>query len=112
MNLVAARRAPTRIGGIGEEDDDRLTARRSDVRGTCVIADGKSSSISQIDKAGKLGAADEVDRVGAARTDFGRERLFARSANDDGEEAGCLDQALCEQAIMLCRPALIRVARG
>src|SRR6202023_115478 len=110
MNLAAPRRARTRMGGMGEEADARLTARRSDVRGTCVIADGKSSSISQIDKAGKLGAADEVDRVGAARTDFGRERLFARSANDDGEEAGCLDQALREQAIMVCGPAFLRVA--
>ena len=46
-----------------------------------------------LDKAGKLSAADEIDRVGAARADFGGERLLTRSPDDDGQGAGRLDQA-------------------
>src|SRR5438270_12803196 len=108
---MAARRASAGVGGIGKEDDDRMTAGRGDVRGAGVIPDGKSGGIRQIDKAGELGATDEVDRVGAMRTDFGGERLFTRSPDDDGESAGRLYQPLGKQTVMLCGPALLRVAR-
>src|SRR5207302_206938 len=108
---MAARRASTGVGGIGKEDDDRMTAGRGDVRGAGIIPDGKGGGIRQIDKAGKLGAADEIDRVGAMRADFGGERLLTRSPDDDGQGAGRLDQALGEQTVMLCGPALLRVAR-
>jgi hypothetical protein len=88
-----------------------MTARRGDVRGTGIVSHGKGGRCRQIDQARKLGAAHEVDRVGAKVTNFDRERLFARGADDDRNDACRLEQAQGEHAVMLRWPALLRVAQ-
>ena len=88
-----------------------MTAGCRDMRGASVVADGENRGASQIDQAGKLGAANEIDRSLARRTDFGGEGLLSPRADNDRESAGCLEQTLRQLAISSGRPTLLGMAR-
>ena len=79
--------------------------------GAGIVADGKSGRVGNIDQAGKFSAAHEVDRNGAHRADFRREKLLAGTPDNDRENIGGLEQPPGQLAIAGCRPTLRRVAR-
>ena len=68
-----------------------MTARGRDMRGAGVVADGENGRAGKIDEAGKLGAANEIDRSPARCADFGREGFLAPSADNDRESARCCE---------------------
>src|SRR5208282_1070216 len=111
MNLASARRAPARIRAVEKQYDDRVATGRRDVRGAGVVPNGESGSVGKIDQAGEFRAADEVDRDRTGRTDFGRERLLARTADDDRETARCVEQSSGQFTEAPCGPALLRMTR-
>jgi len=84
---------------------------RSYMRGAGVVPDREICRIGKVDQVGKCGAADEIDRTGASGTDLAGERFLARSANNNRESIGCVEQPSGQLAIALCRPTLCRVAR-
>jgi hypothetical protein len=111
MDAGSARRAPTGISGVGEKNHNRATRRCRDMCGAGIVPDGEIGCVGKIDQAGKPGTADEIDRSGASRTDFGRKWLFACPADNNRPRPDCLEQALSEFAVASRRPALGSVAR-
>jgi hypothetical protein len=82
MNFASARRAPARLGSVGEKDDHGMPPGCRDMCCAGVIPNSESGRVGKIGQAGKPGAAYEVDRFGASSTDFSGERLLALSADN------------------------------
>ena len=106
MNLPPAWRASARIRSIGKKNENRVAADCRDMGGAGVIPDGESGRVGKIDQACKFGAADEIDRSGASRADFCRERFFTRAADDNWKDPGRLEELLRKLAIAPRRPTL------
>src|SRR5262249_38510003 len=74
--------------------------------GAGVIPDGESGCVGKIDQACKFGAADEIDRSGASRVDFGGGRFSPRAADNYWKDPGRLEELLRKLAIAPRRPTL------
>ena len=86
----AAPRGAHRLGSelAGEQDHDRIAAGGGDMGGAGVVADGQRGCPRQCGQPGDLGAPDQIDGIGADRTDRAPERLLAGDADDDRQIRG------------------------
>ena len=91
VNFASARCAPAGVRGIGEKDYNGATAGCRDMCGPGVVPDSKSGCVGEVDQAGELGAANEVDRSRTRRANLGREHLLACAADNGRENTGRLE---------------------
>ena len=84
MNFAATRRAPTRVGSVGKQHDDRMTAGSRYVRGAGVVPDREKSRGGKVSEVRKAGTTDEIDCTRAIAADLGCQRLLSLGTNDDG----------------------------
>jgi hypothetical protein len=70
MDFASARRAPARLGSVGEKDDHRMPAGCRDMGGAGVIPNSESGRVGKIGQAGEPGMAYEIDRFRANPPDF------------------------------------------
>src|SRR5271163_2549389 len=65
VDEFTARRAKTWIGGLGEQDHDRVGAGGRDMRGTGVVPHNQGGGTYESSEPSDIGMADEVHRLGA-----------------------------------------------
>jgi hypothetical protein len=82
MDFASARRAPARLGSVGEKDDHRMPAGCRDMCCAGVIPNSESGRVGQIGQAGEPGTAYEIDRFRASSPDFSSKRLLALGADN------------------------------